>query len=376
MYILNTISTLFLEPKIIAEAVLKINPEVKLPKNYWRIEVLKPFFGDFQDFPYSVKSHFCPLFWLSNIFPVLWVWAAIRYCWNKLGDFKEDIKDYFCEKRAKKQKMDEEFKYKLWRERVEKCLVQDIGTLNEESIDWEDELELYELEDFEFDRELTEEEYKTAFSKENTLFRVSYDFAMIIARIKNPDNYKEIINKAYEENNIRLERERKEEEEREKVIRAKKAESQKRQAAIMNKLVKSSKNIFKYGSLTFAAISFFFIVKLIVSTWSFITGSFLWFVSLVWDNVFYITGTFVLIIATVFLGKIIAGVAVMIKENQEYSPTKEKIKQIFINIFKWGTCPVWIPLGLGLMAGQFIVDFFKMFYAENCPAISVEEDKK
>lgn len=76
-YLISVLATLKHEPRIIRQALFDSKGPV-LPKKYWRKEVLKPLFGDeFDDFPNAIRNHFCPLFWVSNFFPIIWLVVAV-----------------------------------------------------------------------------------------------------------------------------------------------------------------------------------------------------------------------------------------------------------------------------------------------------------
>jgi hypothetical protein len=69
-----TIATLKHEPRLLREAfspdVVSGKKRVKLPKYCWRDAVLKVVWPD--GLPNALQNHYCPLFWVSNMFPLLW----------------------------------------------------------------------------------------------------------------------------------------------------------------------------------------------------------------------------------------------------------------------------------------------------------------
>lgn len=132
--LLSVLWTLTDEPSIMKQALFKpSNPADRkpliMPVNYWRFEVLKPILGnDIDQFPNAVKNHFCPLFWLSNFFPiwlaggfVWWVFClvlgAVGYCFNGIRGLCKNIADGLSEDRRAKKKIRDKDRAKNWLER-------------------------------------------------------------------------------------------------------------------------------------------------------------------------------------------------------------------------------------------------------------------
>lgn len=91
-YLWDVLATLKKEIRILVQAV--VYKKADLPPRYWRREVLRPVFYP-EEVPASLNNYFCPLFWLSNIFPILWVVVgALRlgmFVWAKFDDLKDVI---------------------------------------------------------------------------------------------------------------------------------------------------------------------------------------------------------------------------------------------------------------------------------------------
>lgn len=87
-YLFAVLVTIKQEPTILKDALFPDETgkkAVKLPDKYWRLEVLKCVW---EDVPKVLTQRFCPLFWVSTIFPILWAVAfpikLLKFIWNKI----------------------------------------------------------------------------------------------------------------------------------------------------------------------------------------------------------------------------------------------------------------------------------------------------
>lgn len=87
-YLFAVLATIKQEPIILKDALIPDETgkkSVKLPDKYWRLEVLKCVW---EDVPKVLTQRFCPLFWVSTIFPILWAVAfpikLLKFVWNKI----------------------------------------------------------------------------------------------------------------------------------------------------------------------------------------------------------------------------------------------------------------------------------------------------
>jgi hypothetical protein len=96
-YLLAVLATIRHEPAILKDALIPDETGkkiVSLPDKYWRLEVLKCVW---KDVPKVLTQRFCPLFWVSSIFPILWLFilarnvlwgvgAIIGWVWDKITE--------------------------------------------------------------------------------------------------------------------------------------------------------------------------------------------------------------------------------------------------------------------------------------------------
>ena len=91
---LQTLDTLIEEPKYIAAAV---RGKPILPPNYWRIELCKFVLrrGSREELPNALRNNFCPLFWFTNLLavllPVILIVYTVVWFFFKCGDFLENF---------------------------------------------------------------------------------------------------------------------------------------------------------------------------------------------------------------------------------------------------------------------------------------------
>lgn len=117
-----TIATVQHEPRLLREAfspdVVSGKKRVKLPKYCWRDAVLKVVWPD--GLPNALQNHYCPLFWVSNMFPLLWAWAFVKFCFRSLGNAIETVGEKLEKVNTKravvaKQKKKENEKFEFFR---------------------------------------------------------------------------------------------------------------------------------------------------------------------------------------------------------------------------------------------------------------------
>ena len=103
--LLLTIATVRHEPRLLREAfspdVVSGKKCVTLPEHCWRDAVLNVVWPD--GLPKALQNHYCPLFWVSNMFPILWIWCFLKFCGRCISKTLMHIEDVSCSFFAKQR---------------------------------------------------------------------------------------------------------------------------------------------------------------------------------------------------------------------------------------------------------------------------------
>jgi hypothetical protein len=408
--LLKTIATVRHELRLLREAfspdVVTGKKKVKLPKYCWRDAVLNVVWPD--GLPNALQNHFCPLFWVSNLFPLLWAWVFLKFVGrciarvaNGVVDKIDDLAAASSEKRRKRKKEDGMFKF-----------LQEIETLSPALI-WK---HLFDWTDTDWD--WLEPEQQTLETKN---FPVHYKQIMDWEFLSDYKNYRmhlayklhelygsEWIAKAFEiakEYQKQLQAKK----EQEKIQKIKREEfkslftlkpaakavkdsvavksaltsfqrvQQSRQVA---KITEMSHVLFKYG---FIIMSSLLAMLMLVVVYNF-AESILWFFVQVFEWLTTLAAVIYLniygILATI-LGCLAVGLVVFlfVKTCSFLFETKNgaKVRDGILKSFVVLTSPIWWPIvkGAGIMVDvfEFLCNLAKITYHDNCPAIEREENE-
>lgn len=407
--LLKTIATVRHEPRLLREAfspdVVTGKKKVKLPKYCWRDAVLNVVWPD--GLPNALQNHFCPLFWVSNLFPLLWAWVFLKFvgrCIARVADGAMERVDSFAEsvsdKRSKRKKENSMFKFLQEIETLSPALIwQHLFDWVEDDWDLEPEQRTLEIKNFpkHYNR-IDNWEYLSDYK--NYRLHLAYKLHELYGS--------EWITKAFEiakEYQKQLQAKK----EHEKIQKIKREEfkslftlkpaakavkdsvavksaltsfqrvQQSRQVA---KITEMSHVLFKYG---FIIMSSLLAVLMLVVVYNF-AESILWFFVQIFEMFTTIAAIIYLeiykILATI-LGILIVGLAVFlfVKTCSFLFETKNgaKVRNGILKSFVVLTSPIWWPIvkGAGIMVDvfEFLCNLVKMTYHENCPAIEREENE-
>jgi len=400
-----TIATVRHEPRLLREAfspdVVSGKKSVKLPKHCWRDAVLRVVWP--KQLPKALQNHYCPLFWVSNVFPILWAWVFVKFCVKSFRNTCNSLSEKLQEMNSTRyeeiyRKRDKERALKFF-EKIEtltpslvynsiffygedccfslipeKCTEDDIhsGCLIDREwdyiSDWYDDCvhvsyklkEIYGLEWKSKAVELANEHLKVLkkeAEKEKERIAIKKQIKNVVTL-----NFKE----ALKDN-----------------TKAQETLQRMKESRQIAKITEMSNAIFKYG---FIGMSFFLAVAVAVFTYKSI-GTVVevleWCLDLV-VTVLALIYLEIYSILTIFgmVGFIVLAVWLLVKLMVFLCETKRgrDFSKVLSEKIKLMTKPIWWPI---IKGAELIVDLFelacnivKMTYNENCPAIEREDSEK
>lgn len=408
-----TIATLKHEPRLLREAfspdVVSGKKRVKLPKYCWRDAVLKVVWPD--GLPNALQNHYCPLFWVSNVFPLLWAWAFVKFCLKCLknafeivGEKVENINSKRAVNARRKKEENKKFEFFRKVESLTPALI------------WE-----HLFADWDYDYDGSKFFYKTP--EKYTVENISLGFDVDDTWEKLEDWYvlsrhlvyrlKQLYGAEWKHEAVRMANEhlvvhkqeliKKQEKEaarkqfknvitlnfkealKDSTVEAKvKSTFQKMQESRqVAQITEISHTIFKYG---FIGMGFILAALVAVFTFKFL-GTIVAALEWCLDLVVTVAAFFYLEIYTILgiLGltaSILLFIYCFVRVMEFFFKTERGEAVLFAtgNFLQTVTVPIWWPImkGAGLMVDLFELtcNIVKMTYNENCPAVEREGDEK